>query len=504
MTMLASRALMASILLGCGGPQTPAVVTAPVPEAPRCRFEGRVARLQLRTPQGGFVGATIVDAVDRAAVWGQGEALRVEHDVRREGWSLSGVSDPSQEDDFQLRTALNLDGGVLLSVDAMVRVVDARDGELLVAPPRNFPGPDRGYRFLRSTRQWVSCGDVRLAAVRAPRGDFRAQREAAGFSADLPERRILSAATVLFAQEPGGEPFFELTPRDHESRVSLVRTAGSHSQVLLQHYTGVAIFGWVPSTVLQSRSPAERLSGVLGALGGAGQPFEVCHHDAPIVVQATAEGHEPEVFANIAPGTAFVREELRPDGRRAIRPHQAGVYVPEGVAWSIQEFGGLSCRTEEPPSLAGVLGGLSGSIGSVSGVGGNVVSLSPPDAALSLRAVVLSATGLPSLSPGDTCELRVEHLAGDRRLACRTVVRCGELTLFGERATNGFHVCEFSVGDSPGVEGADAQTSQRSGDPAMYLNSRERSLRLRDDARGSHGAFELTAEIDTVEEASLP
>lgn len=115
---------------------------------------------------------------------------------------------------------------------------------------------------------------------------------------------------------------------------------------------------------------------------------------------------------------------------------------------------------------------------------------------LRVAAEVTSVDGnvVPS---GSRCLFDLEPPADSQSL-CRAQVVCGgQLVYGGQRA--GYFPCTVTSGKPLAIAGRDDQSTAEDGDAAMAIDTAARTLTVRDDERGFHGAFELEARIESVE-----
>ncbi len=115
---------------------------------------------------------------------------------------------------------------------------------------------------------------------------------------------------------------------------------------------------------------------------------------------------------------------------------------------------------------------------------------------LRVAAAVASVTGnvVPN---GARCLFDVEPPA-DAQSNCRAQIVCGGQLVYGGQSA-GYFPCRVSGGTRPSIAGRDGQTTSTDGDGAMAIDTAARTLVVRDDDRGPHGAFALEARIESVE-----
>lgn len=119
-------------------------------------------------------------------------------------------------------------------------------------------------------------------------------------------------------------------------------------------------------------------------------------------------------------------------------------------------------------------------------------------APLSVRAEVTRSSKAELARQGDSCEFLVEQRKRDAQsYYCNAQVMCGGKLIYGG-SDRGYFSCRFydgELGEHHDVVGNDPTTTGEDKDPALQLDTRAGVLRVWDDASGSHGQFEIEAEI---------
>lgn len=495
------------LLAACGGSAPPAApvaardpdgtaARAEAPARPLCRFEGALDYARLRTPETGTPYASVGQATAVATLTTDGARPRLDAEVQAGGWHLRGWLDPSEDPGLRTRDVVwLLDGGLVLPPGRGVRANTARPGEV-----RAFLSldPEDGVRLLRGpVQRWIGCDAVALAG---PRDRGRPSLRELGLPPDPTPLRLAAEGAVPLSLEPGGAPFAELLPAEHPRTVFVVETRDGQRRLLHRHPSGVRVIGWAPTEAL-TEAPEDAGGATRALLGviGSSASHERCTSDAEVALAAETEGGR-EAVGRIEPGAPFRRVETRDDGRFVIRGlGDASLTVADGATLVGTASAPPSCETVE--STASALGALAED-GQLPEAGGFGLAAASPAAELTVAATVAQSTHR-RVSVGTACEARVTYRPG-RRYECRATVRCGGLTLYGARPTNGFFPCTVEgTGDDdaePTVAGRDEQTNDPSGDPALDLDTTERSLVVVDDRSGPHGAYRITARIGSVTE----
>ncbi len=118
---------------------------------------------------------------------------------------------------------------------------------------------------------------------------------------------------------------------------------------------------------------------------------------------------------------------------------------------------------------------------------------------LQVRAEVTLVHGDVGVVLGDKCEFLVERRARDESsFYCNAQVVCGSRLVYGG-PNRGYFACRFFDKPRRGVMGSDPSTTGADQDAAIHLDTRSGVLRVWDDARGLHGAFNLEAEVLSVQ-----
>lgn len=469
-------------LSSCGGPQPRAVAPHPAPAAALCRFEGAWTNGALRALAGGYEFVRLSEAQIDAQLDRADGPLRFRAQVTTAGWHFVGRLDPDAGDGLRVSAPTPLHEGVILSAGAEGRVLDARPGEVLLGLPQFAPGAEDGFRFTAPVERWVPCSSLGFSFRYRGQDTDGEERAALGLPIELPERFLAPDTRASLANRPGGEPFLEIVPREHAAALRLIAEDGAHSRVLIQHWTGVLVLGWLSSSAI-APSDAEGMGGMGGILGALAGPrtVDVCVSPERLAIFASQAGRPLEQVGWVDPGVRFERGEPGADGAFLIHPAPGGsAFVSgEGVVWMARASAPLQC-TQEAYDPSAAFAALIG----------------PPDATIAITATVTAATGVAG-PLGGSCELAIEHFPS-LPYPCRTQVRCGDRVLYGHLASNGAFECEVTLGETPSVRGRDPQTSASSGDGALIVDTTTGTLEIDDDAQGHAGAFHLEARIDSV------
>jgi len=117
-----------------------------------------------------------------------------------------------------------------------------------------------------------------------------------------------------------------------------------------------------------------------------------------------------------------------------------------------------------------------------------------------VRADVTRVRGNQLARPADRCEFLVKRRMLDRgAYECSADIVCGGKVVFGGGPERGFFACKLYEEPRRDIVGSDPSTSADDRDPAVFLDTRAGILRVWDDARGKHGAFEIEADVIDVE-----
>jgi hypothetical protein len=116
-----------------------------------------------------------------------------------------------------------------------------------------------------------------------------------------------------------------------------------------------------------------------------------------------------------------------------------------------------------------------------------------------VRAEIIRVTGAQLLRPGDKCEFLIERRPSENASPyCSTQVVCGGRLVFGG-PNRGFFACRFESDHRRDVVGSEPVTSGRDGDSAFYINTAEGLMRVWDDEAGMYGAFQIEADVLSVQ-----
>jgi WD40 repeat protein len=109
-----------------------------------------------------------------------------------------------------------------------------------------------------------------------------------------------------------------------------------------------------------------------------------------------------------------------------------------------------------------------------------------------ITAVVTSASGSGLLPIGEQCSFATTAQVDiEGTIMCNAQISCAKKTLYGG-LTSGFFPCTF---EGLNVFGSDRKTSSSDGDPAILIDTRDKTLVIKDDAKGKQGAFDLKFKI---------
>jgi hypothetical protein len=121
---------------------------------------------------------------------------------------------------------------------------------------------------------------------------------------------------------------------------------------------------------------------------------------------------------------------------------------------------------------------------------------------LSVRAEVTRSNNAGVARQGDSCAFLVEQRRRDAQsYYCNAQVMCGGKLVYGG-PDRGYFSCRFyqaEGGQHGDVIGNDPTTTHEDRDSGLYLDTRAGVVRVWDDASGVHGAFELEAEVLSVQ-----
>jgi len=116
-----------------------------------------------------------------------------------------------------------------------------------------------------------------------------------------------------------------------------------------------------------------------------------------------------------------------------------------------------------------------------------------------VRAEVTRVRGNPVVREGDRCEFLIERPLRSRdAFHCRAQVVCGGRLLFGG-PDRGYFVCKLYDDERRDVVGDDPNTTNSDKDGAFHINTRNGVMRIWDDEQGVLGAFDVEAEILSVQ-----
>jgi hypothetical protein len=337
--------LVALAMLGCGASaRGERVGTVPDTRAsvPICAFRGAWGRGELRTEALGEPFLAVSGAETSAVLHRSEGILRFRAEVESNGWHLVGRVDVA-DDPLRSRETIVLADGVIASIGAPLRVLDAREGEVLVSVGGWPARPESGLRFTTPIERWMPCDSLVFAA--RPRGEVAEaeDRLAIGLPADLPVREIAAQHALTVSATPDGAPFLEIGPRVLTLTALLAAQDGDRSRVVIHDWSGLMIVGWAPSSALSL--PPEGLLGTMELPPPLEVPGEACVSSERLEVLA-ARGSAPiETVGWLEAGAHFVRGPVRVDGLSVIGPAPGAAIHPASpdVVWLARASGERSC-----------------------------------------------------------------------------------------------------------------------------------------------------------------
>lgn len=321
---------------------------------PLCTLTGDWTSGELRAPRGGFEYAHVRDGSAEAQLHRREGSLRVDVELARAGWTLLGQVDPREDHAFRMAEPSWLREGVALRSDTTVRVLDARPGEVLVAPWRSgdegsddvyFIGGDARVRFREPIERWLPCNHVGFASAER---NLRHELEALGMVADGDPVELRAGRRARLAVTPGGAEFAVLLPGEYSLVLAVLERRGRYARVLYPARGGMLLVGWTPSSSLTPPARDGGLSLTGRGRGGGNGMRSVCTSAERLTLYA-AKGEGPaEHVGFIEPGTRFVRQAVRDDGAIVITPHPSDEIhrVGQAVAWLIRPSAALQCNDE--------------------------------------------------------------------------------------------------------------------------------------------------------------
>lgn len=447
------------------------IVFSPVDEA-LCVIRSEWTGPSLRAREGGFVFGKAYAWQAQAAIGRHEGALRIDAELVRGGWRLFGRVDP--DEDSALRTtepSWLREGTVALRTDAMVRPLDARDGELFVTPwpfeeeqarssPRVMHDWNVVVRFRAPVQGWVPCS--RLGFSFPNRRSASEEMRALGFSESDGPVTLRPGHRVPIAERPGGTSFAELrVSREDPLTVELLERRGRHVRVRHTLLNGVLIAGWIPTRALLDEWRGLAGGGTAGANPRTGR-WTVCTSRERLEVHA-AEGDRPaERIGSVEPATPFLRLGEGPDGAIVVEPHPTEMlFVPDGVRWLVRPSAPLACAEDRYPP------------------------------AVHVSAAVTTVSGLEGVAPGARCEVAVEHFTHNGR--CRASVQCGDRAI-GWRPSSPSHSfeCQAATSGELRVRG----TNQGRTEPTFTIDTRAGSLTI--ERTSGQDAFRLEARVESL------
>jgi hypothetical protein len=115
-----------------------------------------------------------------------------------------------------------------------------------------------------------------------------------------------------------------------------------------------------------------------------------------------------------------------------------------------------------------------------------------------VRAEVVRVQGAKGVRIGDKCEFFVtRHSDKNDGFLCNAQVTCNERLLYGG-SMRGYVPCKLDSDGARTVVGKDAATTLEDQDGALYIDTAKGVLRVWDDEAGSLGAFNVEADILSV------
>ena len=472
------------MLAACGGPVTVPSAGSPGghPSTSICAFEGAWRTGIVRAAHAGFELALFDGGDVRAELTAPD---RVTLEVRTDGWTMRGFADPGRDRTLRLQAPHRLRVGVALDAGRAVRVLAVRaDGDLQIGLSDNGPGRDDGVRWVAEPTGVAACAELGLASPERTPAVARALWAIVGVAPEALQVAVLDGGReVPLSASPGGAPFAHLIG---SRRVRVASRRDGHAQIVFD-IRGHVITGWAPEPALRG-SDARSGFGGLGLRGGVEQRT-VCTVDEDLALYASRGDGTPEPVGTMEAGTVFVRMEALERGTLRIRPHpRAHVALANGVVLRVTPTAPATCVEErDAPRPAAMRRAL----------GAGESPRVPPSSAFSIRARV-TRSDLPAVATGSECTASLEHRPGEGSYPCRLELRCGALTLYGTRPTNGYFSCMFDDGPPLVVVGRDPESHDPSGDPILRIDTRASSLRVQDDASGENGAYTIEAHIEAV------
>ncbi len=462
-------------------PRSAQVIPRATVPAALCEIAGN-GNVPVVAAAGGFSVGSMRDASIRGRVDRLPTGLVFRAEVSHGGYQLLTAIPLARHDVFRIGRDVMLSSVVGLTVNAQVRVVDARPGQLQVTASTQSLERARLRVIEPLQPSVIGCDETSF--------DGNAVYETNG------ELRQLNAGPVTLAATAGGEAAVELVESTFARWVDVLREEGEYSFVITRASSGVFAAGYLlTSQIAPPPEQDEMLANILGAIGSGGREREICQTGESLALYAARGMGRSEQIGTVAPGTRFVKIATSGSQIR-LRPHQSSFFLNGDVSlWATPRQAPTCERVASQGGPGSILGELSGSgVGSFGGLGirGGTI-----DARAELTARVTSASGLSGVSDGDSCTVEFSHR--DRStLPCRVKLVCNGVTLFGFRESNGYFECEFES-DPFRVNGEDSNTSgEGGGDPAMRLDTSSGALSIRDDAAGPVGAFTLEARIEST------
>lgn len=231
----------------------------------------------------------------------------------------------------------------LLLKGGRVRVLDAREGRVLVAPP---PQSLRHFEPQEPPALDVGCADLTISASR-PEGGDAARRLLArgGFPDDAAEGWLTAGAAVPAREAPGGPVVGRFLAPRAPVRGFVVETHGEEVRLVVPEPLGVLWAGWVSAAGLAPPAEAEPAAWGAGAspAGAAGGELRRC--DEPLTLSVEL-ADRPAVVGTLDPGTPFSLR-ARQGALLAIEPALDWFEPSEGVELLVSASAAACPRGEQ-------------------------------------------------------------------------------------------------------------------------------------------------------------
>lgn len=304
------------------------------PTAPSCVFDGAWTGLDmLRDASGTFEVVWLLEpTAGRGTLVGSGDDLHVALEVEHDGWSLRGRLNAREDWSLSVREGVELRDGIEVPPGSLVRVLDVREGEVLVSflPEENDEG---------TYRRWVPCAALEPASE--SQGDVLHMMTGGVEIGWLPPTR-----RIWISLEPGGAGFFQLPSEPLAMPVAVRERRADHVRIAVPLWSGANVIGWVRSSeLLPHEADAEPAD--LPVAPAARAPREVCTSQEPLVLFAQGTMRYPPFLyeiGRIAPGTRFVVYDRTVDDM-SVSPTDAVPFGPAlMVRWRVRPSMPLECE----------------------------------------------------------------------------------------------------------------------------------------------------------------